>query len=109
MRARNYGSRADAVRNMNCRIVQQHDVNEPITCRGRIHAAHVEPRRMGGVGGDRRKLLNLCARHHEEAGELPAPGKYEGSQRQAFEERWGLDLMEEARLLAERLDAEGYP
>ena len=106
---RNYGERADAVRDMNCLCVPLTPPDKPIECRGRIHAAHVEPRRMGGCGGDRRKLANLCEKHHKEAGELPAPGKYEGSQRQAFEEKWGVDLMEYAAWLAEQLDEMGYP
>ena len=99
---RNYGDRAAAVRDMHCLVVPLHALDQRITCRGRIVAAHVRARGMGGAKGDRRDLVNLCAKHHDEAGE------YRTSQRAAFEAKWGVDLMEEARKLAERLDEQGY-
>jgi hypothetical protein len=106
---RNFGERAAKVREMCCLCMPLTPADQPVQCRGRVQAAHAEPRRMGGCGGDRRKLVNLCAKHHDEAGELPAPGKYEGSTRQVFETKWGVDLMAHAAMLAARFDALGLP
>lgn len=100
--ARNYGDRADYVRDMNCRILPLHKLLDRVTCSGRIQAAHVKARGMGGCKGDRRDLLNLCAAHHKEAGERRT------SQRAAFEEKWGIDLEDEAKKLAEWLDGLGF-
>jgi hypothetical protein len=106
---KNYGVRADKVRAMHCLVVPLHALDQRITCRGRIVAAHAVPRKMGGCGGDRRKLVNLCAGHHDEAGEYAPPDRYEGSARQVFELRWGVDLLVHAAMLAARFDAMGLP
>lgn len=103
-RERNFGERAAKVRDMHCLTVPLHALGERISCRGRIVAAHAKPRQMGGCGdGDRRMLVNLCEGHHDEAGE------FRTSQRAEFEAKWGVDLVAEAAILAERFDAMGLP
>jgi len=117
--ARNYGAqhpltgmtRADAIRAMPCLAAGRAGHR----CRTRVQAAHVVPRRMGGCGGDRHHQAPLCADAHRDAGELPSPWmradpeRYRGTQRGAWEERHGIDLLAEARRIDEKLTAEGYP
>lgn len=119
---RNYGAphpergdtRADRVRAMPCLGLrrQQH------ACRTPVQAAHVEPRRMGGRGGDAHKLAPLCADAHREAGELPSlwmrsdPERYATTTRGQWEAGHGLPpegLLAEAQRIAAQLTAEGYP
>lgn len=103
--ARNFGERGQPVRDMGClcagplsqgRIGLSH-------CMGDIQAAHVIARGMGGAKGDRRDLVPLCARHHEEAGERGT------SKRAAFQDAFGLDLDTEAKRIASLLDDQGIP
>lgn len=92
--ARNFGERADRIRSMPCAVTCS-------SCSGRIVAAHAVPRGMGGARGDRRLLVPLCWRHHEEAGEART------SQRAAFEVRFNVCLRALAAKLAALLDGEG--
>lgn len=100
--ARNFGDRADAVRAMPCILAGRHE------CRGPVQACHAKARGMGGAKGDRRDLWPGCAAAHEEAGERPGLGRWAGTKRAAFVERWGTDPELVAREVAERLDAAGY-
>lgn len=97
---RNYGDRADAIREMPCLVFEV--LEGASNCGGRVHAAHTRARGMGGVKGDRREQVPLCAHHHEEAGEART------SKRRAFEERYGLSLDAHAERIARLLDACGY-
>lgn len=105
---RNYGDRADVVRLEPC-LVDRAIRMQPVfpmgwtACSGAIVAAHAVARGMGGAKGDRRQLVPLCARHHMEAGELRT------SERGAFESRYGIDLLAEAKAIAEALDRKGMP
>lgn len=106
---RNFGERGEAVRAMPClcgrkpgRVVMNSG------CRGPVQAAHTIARGMGGCGGDRRQLVPLCARHHEEAGEGSWKPQ-QPSKRTAFEKRHGLDLKAEAERIAVELDERGVP
>lgn len=100
MYARNYGDRADAIREMPCLVYEE--LNGASNCAGRVQAAHTQARGMGGVKGDRRKQVPLCAHHHEEAGEART------SKRRAFEERYDISLDEHAERVAVLLDVCGY-
>ncbi len=98
---RNFGKRKEAIWAMPCLVAEA--LGTTSQCWGRIEAAHAKGRKMGGCGGDRRWLVPLCTRHHEEAGER------RGSKRAAFEEKYDLDLIETAQLIAAQLDERGYP
>lgn len=104
--ARNFGERVDAIHRMPCLVWQQRighlGLLGTTTCRGDTVAAHVIPRGMGGARGDLRNLINLCARHHDEAGE------HRTSKRRAFEDLYGVNLMVEADRLARMLDDPGF-
>lgn len=87
-------------------------------CQGPVQAAHVEPRRMGGKGGDRHRLAPLCSVAHREAGELPSlwyradAERYATTQRGRWEAAHAMapeGLLAEADRLAAELTAEGYP
>lgn len=102
---RNYGSRADWVRQQPCLVAGLCGHR----CVGKVQAAHVVARKMGGCGGDRRKQVPLCSAAHREAGEYPQLGRWEGTQRALFEEKYGVSLTEKAREIAEYLDTLGFP
>lgn len=99
---RNYGARAAAVRAMPCLLAGRHQCTSP------VRACHSRARGMGGAKGDRRELWPGCDLAHSEAGERPGLGRYEGSQRQAFERRYQIDIEEEAARIAALLDERGY-
>ena len=61
-------------------------------CVGKVEAAHVHARGMGGHNGSWMDLVNLCSGAHELAGPFPKPGAYQGSIRQLFEAHYGVDL-----------------
>src|SRR5690606_40837693 len=101
---RNFGEEAERVRAMPCPLasVGWHKMAlrarepqpivldmEPCSDTG-VQAAHVIARGMGAVKGGRFDLVPLCSAHHREAGEAGT------SQRAAFEQRYGLDLRDEA-------------
>lgn len=67
-------------------------------CHGRIEAAHVVARGMGGAHGDRRDLVPLCSTHHWEQ-TMIGVGK--------FENKYGLDLTSLAATLAAEMDKTG--
>lgn len=79
---RNYGKRGELVRAMDCLLAG-------FGCWGPVEAAHVKSR---GAGGDRRSLVPLCSRHHQE----------QGRGIKTFCARYGLDLA----AIAERIAAE---
>jgi hypothetical protein len=120
LHARNFGERAEAVRAMDCLtgcrcLVHSHVSCDDGTwdehharCEGPTQAAHVIARGMGGAKGDRRQLVPLCARHHEEAGEGSWKDQ-QPSKRAAFEKRYGLDLKAEAERIAIELDGRELP
>ena len=97
LHARNFGPRAVAVRDMPCLVARAREASD--LCRGRVQAAHVVARGMGGCGGDARSLVPLCARHHEQSG---ARGTM---QRVDFETEHGIVLQVEADRIAAQLDA----
>jgi hypothetical protein len=94
--ARNFGERGAAIRAMACLATKT-------PCRGRVHAAHVVARGMGGVKGSRRDLAPLCEHHHHAASEART------SQRAAFEATHEINLFTEAARIAVELDEKGYP
>ena len=94
--ARNYGERGDPIRAMQC-AVPGHS-RSPTRCWGRIEAAHVVARGMGGAHGDRRDLVPLCAGHHWEQ-------TMTGIRR--FQTKYGIDLTELAATLAAGMDEAG--
>lgn len=98
--ARNFGDRGEYIREMCC-LADSAKHGSP--CSGPIQAAHVIARGMGGCKGDRRHLVPLCAIHHLEAGENRT------SQREAFEAKYGIDLLAEAERIASLLDEKGIP
>jgi hypothetical protein len=102
---RNFGERGEAVRAMRCLTLRELGP-ALVECRGPVQAAHVLARGMGGAKGDRRQLVPLCARHHEEAGEGSWKPQ-QPSKRAAFEKRHGLDLKAEAERIAIELDGRG--
>jgi len=92
--ARNFGTRAEAVRDMKCLVPG---------CRGRSEAAHMNGARgMGGCGGDRRGLGPLCRLHHLQSGEKGT------SMRADFEAKYGIDLIQESDRIATYLDDMGH-
>ena len=97
MYARNFGPRAEVVRDMPCLVARAREATD--LCRGRVQAAHVIARGMGGCGGDARSLVPLCARHHEQSG---ARGTM---QRVDFETEHGIVLQVEADRIAAQLDS----
>ena len=112
---RNFGARADAVRQMRCLgCVAAARVNarrlgladpcefDAVGQSSPTQAAHVRARGMGGAKGDRRELVPLCHLHHLEAGEARTSARAE------FERVHRLSLEYEAKMIAERLDREGY-
>ena len=116
--ARNFGVdglRAAAVREMDCLAVPAllawtedgcPDFDgAPRPCWGDITAAHLDgARQAGGHGpGDASGLGPLCVGHHDEAGER------RGSKREAFEERYDVDLVASVERIAVELDARGLP
>lgn len=96
---RNFGERGDPVRAMMC-LASGHR-SDP--CSGPIQACHAIARGMGGVKGDRRCLVPLCAKHHR------ASGEHGTSQREAFEKKHKIDLVAEAERIAKELDEQGIP
>lgn len=87
--ARNFGTRAAAVREMGC-----------LVCGAPSEAAHARARGMGGAKGDRRDLVPLCRIHHSELDDrLGLSG---------FRERYGIDLRAEAERIATELDDAGH-
>lgn len=98
-------TRADAVRELPCIIAGHLDH----ACTSITRACHARARGRGGAKGTARDLFPGCDLAHRIFGELPGPGHYEGSIRQLAELRYGIDLVLEARKIAERLDTEGYP
>lgn len=120
MHKRNYGAphpergdnRGDRVRAMPCEVARVMGLRQgwPVedcarmrACVEKIDAAHTEPIKMGGVGGDCTKIVSLCRVHHGESGE------FRTSQRAEFEECYGVDLVARAAEIDEQLTAEGYP
>lgn len=83
---RNFGSkeRVEAVSRMGCVVCGA------VPC----HNAHVTPRGMGGAHGDKKDVVPLCPTHHRE--------QEEGTE--AFEEKYSVDLTEEAAKVSEVLD-----
>jgi hypothetical protein len=73
-------------------------------CRGAPMNAHTRARGAGGAKGTYRDIVPLCAVHHAEAGEMPGPGHWEGSKRQAFQIAHGIDLERAAKRIARDLD-----
>lgn len=111
-------TRGDAIRAMPCIVatVMAERQGWPVEhcarlreCGWEIRACHARARGMGGVKGDCYDLFPGCDKHHAEAGELPGPGRYDGSDRARFEQTYGVDLTERAALIAEQLTAQGYP
>jgi hypothetical protein len=96
---RNYGDRGEAVRKMLCTIAGRW-LMRGRPCRGRIHAAHVVARGMGGHNGDRRQLIPLCADHHGEQGSIGV---------KSFAALYEVDLHAEAARIAVELDERGLP
>ena len=102
--AKNYGTRAFAVRAMPCLCVAtryEHTIGA-VGCDGDIVAAHARSR---GAGGDRRGLVPLCHLHHTRAGER---SEVVGSERWDFEHTYGLDLIWHAARIAAELDELGH-
>ena len=91
---RNFGHRGAAVREMECLL---RSTNE---CCGRVQAAHVVARGMGGVKGDRFSLVPFCEHHHDVSGRL-APSD--------FARRYNIDLKQEAARVASDLTMRGIP
>lgn len=98
-------TRDAAVRRMRCLALGR----AGHVCDSPVQAAHVRARGMGGAKGDRFDLIPLCRLAHREAGELPSPGNYHGSQREAWELKHGVRLRATAAALAQQLTDEGYP
>jgi hypothetical protein len=66
LEARNFGPHGTYIRLQPC-VVQVHaHPNLRTECQGRIMAAHLVPRGMGGCNGDRFSLFPACAFHHGE-------------------------------------------
>lgn len=98
-------TRADAIREMPCIIAGHRDH----VCTSITRACHSRARGRGGEKGTARDQFPGCDLAHQIFGELPGPGHYEGSIRQLAELHYGIDLVLEARKIAEQLDTEGYP
>lgn len=94
---RNYGQRGDPIRAMQC-AVRSHS-SSATRCSGRIEAAHVVARGMGGCNGDRRDLVPLCSGHHLEQGAIGIL---------SFQRKYGIDLAGLAAALARQMDEAGY-
>lgn len=98
MHVRNFGVEAETVRGMPCLCWRSKDAftwgDESHLCVGPVAAAHVTARGMGASKGGRFDLVPLCSSHHGEASEAGT------SQREAFEERYGIDLRAEADRIA---------
>ena len=92
--ARNFGAEADAVRGMPCLAATGSYWSSWGDCCGPLDPAHVVARGMGGVNSDRFKIVPLCRRHHEAAGEANT------SKREAFEAEHGIDLLAAADQVA---------
>ncbi len=90
MHRRNFGDRAEHIRAMSCLV------NDG--CSGRVVAAHVTARGMGGCNSSRSSLVPLCWDHHEEQHRIGVP---------AFARHYALDLERWAEEIASRLDALG--
>lgn len=101
---RNYGHRRGWIVEQGC-VIAGHPLHR---CRGRVVAAHVIARGMGGEKGDLRKQVGLCESAHEEAGEYPGIGRWEGTKRAGFEQRYEIDLLAKAEELAMAADALGF-
>lgn len=78
-------------------------------CSHVIEACHARARGMGGAKGDQHDLFPGCSTHHTEAGEMPGPGRWEGTARAVFEETYGVDCTAKAAEISVQLTAEGYP
>lgn len=102
---RNYGERREWIVSRGCEIAG-HPLHR---CRYPLEAAHVDARGMGGAGGDRRKVVCLCRAAHDEAGERPGIGRWEGTKRAVFQEKYGIDLDARAEEIALEADMLGYP
>lgn len=96
MFVRNYGERGDPIRAMQC-AVRGHS-RSATRCHGRIEAAHVVARGMGGAHGDRRDLVPLCASHHWEQ-TMIGMGR--------FEKKYDLNLTDLAAAVAVGMDEAG--
>lgn len=90
MHQRNFGDRAEHIRAMPCLVGDG--------CSGRVVAAHVRARGMGGCNSDRRSLVPLCWSHHEEQHQHGAS---------TFAQHYALDLEQWADEIASRLDELG--
>lgn len=100
--ARNYGERGELVRAMPCVLRGRHPASRGLACSGRVVAAHVRARGMGGAKGSRRDLAPLCDAHHRELDDrLGSPER--------FSERYGVDLLAIAERIALDLDGRGIP
>lgn len=102
---RNFGPRRDWIVSMPC-LIAEHPLH---TCQGAIEAAHVIARGMGGGKGNRRHLVPLCSKAHEEAGERPGIGRGPGTKRARFEAKYAIDLIATAVKLAAIADTLGLP
>lgn len=99
-----YGERAGWLRSLPCLIRGKAGHQ----CWGKIEAAHVVARGSGWKGPLLRKQVPACTGAHREMGERPGPGRYEGSERQAFEQKYDVDCMERAEWYAAEADRRGY-
>jgi hypothetical protein len=63
---RNFGPHGDWIRLQPCVVESRAHPTLRIPCVGRIVAAHLVPRGMGGCGGDRFSLFPACELHHDE-------------------------------------------
>lgn len=102
---KNYGARRAWIVSLGC-LIAGHPLHR---CEGPLDAAHVIATGMGGAKSDRRKIVCLCRAAHREAGEHPGIGRWDGTQRAAFQAKYEVDLIEQAADLAARADALGYP
>jgi hypothetical protein len=80
-----------------------------VPCMGDVQAAHAVARGGGAAKGDADDQVPMCFVHHDEAGELPGPGRWAGTKREKFETKYRVDLTATAEGLAtawkERSDA----
>jgi len=95
---RNYGERAEVIREMPCVCADSLVYGGRIECSGSIQAAHVKARGMGGCNGDRRSLVPLCAAHHRQQGDIGI---------ESFQKMYFLDLEAKASRIAHEIDLWG--
>lgn len=86
-----FGERGAAIRAMPCLIADAH------TCGGKMEAAHAKSR---GAGGDRRHLVPLCSLAHREQHDRGVA---------TFQQKYGVNLLEESTRIATELDIQGLP